>query len=744
MGVWRGRRRVTDRSSTRGPGRWTAVFAVTFVLLNVLAIGAYASSKFAPDNKSVASGSARVPASVRDGGSIVDVSGADRVTSHRLPARTIVLTFDDGPDPIWTPRIARVLAKYRVPATFFVVGSQVARHPDLVRDLVRRGHEVGIPSFTHPQMAAVPAWRRRLEYGQTRDAIAYTTGRSTPLLRLPYSSGVNALDDESWSATRQAGSWGFVSVFNDADSRDWARPGVAAIVRNSTPNGDRGAVVLMHDAGGDRAQTVAALDRFIPLMRGRGYRFTTVSAALSGSVPALGADAGAGTDQVVRGAILVWSVRVADGVSRALWVVLIVVGVLTLLRTLMLFVFAIRHSHRRRAATWTWGPPVNDPVTVIVPAYNERTTIAAAVGSLAAGTHPGSEVLVIDDESSDGTAEQVERLRLPNVRVVRVPGGGKAAALNAGLALAQHELVVMVDADTVVDRDAIHRLVQPFADAAVGAVAGNVKVGNRRTLVARWQHIEYVIGFNLDRRLYETLDCMPTVPGALGAFRRSAVRDVGGLSRATLAEDTDLTMALNRAGWRIVYEDTAIAHTEAPSTMSQLWRQRYRWSYGTMQALWRHRHAVVERGPSGRFGRIGLPFIALFGVVLPLCAPVLDVVAVYGLVFLDRTETAVAWLVVLAVQFATATLAFRLDHEPLRPLWALPLQQLIYRQIMYLVLIHSAATALSGGAMKWQKLRRTGEVASRHAPAAAVRPSSTTSSAQGQGHRTTPTAPGRA
>ncbi len=252
---------------------------------------------------------------------------------------------------------------------------------------------------------------------------------------------------------------------------------------------------------------------------------------------------------------------------------------------------------------------------------------------------------------------------------------------------------------------------QPFADPRVGAVAGNVKVGNRRRLLGRWQHIEYVIGFNLDRRLYDTLGCMPTIPGALGAFRRAALRDAGGLSRATLAEDTDLTMAIHRAGWRVVYEEAAPSPVpRRRARCRQLWRQRYRWSYGTMQAMWRHRRAVVERGPSGRFGRRGLPFIALFTVLLPLLAPVVDIFAVYGLFFLDRCETLIAWLAVLVVQIVTAILAFRLDREPLRPLWSLPLQQFLYRQVMYLVLLHSRGTALTGGRLRWQKLRRTGEV----------------------------------
>jgi cellulose synthase/poly-beta-1,6-N-acetylglucosamine synthase-like glycosyltransferase len=283
-----------------------------------------------------------------------------------------------------------------------------------------------------------------------------------------------------------------------------------------------------------------------------------------------------------------------------------------------LFVLAARHARRRRSKTWRWGDPVTAPVSVIVPAYNEKEGIEAAVRSLSGGEHPGGiEVVVVDDGSTDGTADIVDAMNLPNVRVVRIPNGGKPNALNTGVALASHDLIVMVDGDTVFEPDSLNRLVQPFADPKVGAVAGNVKVGNRTSVVARWQHIEYVIGFNLDRRLYDVLRCMPTIPGAIGAFRREALREAGGMSHETLAEDTDVTMALCRAGWHVVYEERARAWTEAPASLKQLWTQRYRWSYGTMQAMWKHRRALVERGPSGRFGRLGLPLVALFGVALP-------------------------------------------------------------------------------------------------------------------------------
>jgi cellulose synthase/poly-beta-1,6-N-acetylglucosamine synthase-like glycosyltransferase/peptidoglycan/xylan/chitin deacetylase (PgdA/CDA1 family) len=681
------------------------VVVLIALLVSVLLVKAYTSQGHGSDGlKESDATDDSVPAAVREGGPVLDPRGG-QPHSYRLPDRTVALTFDDGPDPTWTPRILAVLRKYHVQATFFMVGSQVARHPGLARQVAEDGNQIGAHTFTHPELADIAGWRRDLEYSQTQQALVSATGKSTSLLRPPYSSLPDAIDQDGWKTIEDASRRGYVTVLNDLDSRDWARPGVANIIKGATPEGSAGAIVLMHDAGGDRAETVASLDRLIPQLQQRGYHFSTISAALGGAVPG---------NQPVRaadrwsGRALVWTVQAADGTWNVLWLILIIVGVLTLARTFLMFFVALGHARRRRKRSW--GPPVTGPVSVIVPAYNEAETIAAAVTSLAASAHHRTEVIVVDDASTDGTAEIVEALRLPDVRVVRVPPGGKAKALNAGTALSRFDLVVMVDADTVVEPDSIHKLVQPFADPAIGAIAGNVKVGNRRTLLGRWQHIEYVIGFNLDRRMYDAFGCIPTIPGALGAFRRAALLDVGGLSTDTLAEDTDLTMAIHRAGWRVVFQDSARARTEAPATVSQLWAQRYRWSYGTMQAMWKHRHAIVESGPSGRFGRRGLPFIAAFTVVLPLLAPFMDVVAAYSAIFLNRWETLLGWLAIMFVQTVTAILAFRLDHEPLRPLWVLPLQQFTYRQVMYLVLLQSTGTALTGRLLHWQKLRRTGEV----------------------------------
>ncbi|MEU4562029.1 glycosyltransferase [Actinoplanes sp. NPDC023936] len=701
----------------------------------VLVVQAYINAEFTNDHVQTEVGDqAGVPPAIRGGGPIINTTGGQESTS-RLPDRTIALTFDDGPDPEWTPRILKVLRDNDAHGTFFVVGSQVARHPELTERIVAGGNELGLHTFTHPNMQRLAPWRRELELSQNQVAIARATGVRTNLARFPYSSKNAAIDDVNWKIVKEAGRQGYLVVVNDLDSEDWQRPGVERIIANATPAGESSAVVLFHDAGGDRSQTVQALAEFIPRMKARGYRFTTVTEGLNLSIAEQAANAGrdraesteaiaalplnpaAPQHDELRGLALIWTVRFADGLVLVIATLFVVVGALTIGRTLLLLVLATRHARQRRKPDWRWGPPVTEPVSVIVPAYNEKEGIEAAVRSLATGDYPEIEVVVVDDGSTDGTADLVERMGLPNVRVVRVPNGGKPNALNTGVALARHDLIVTVDGDTIFEDDSIRRLVQPFADPTVGAVAGNVKVGNRASMVALWQHIEYVIGFNLDRRLYETMNCMPTVPGAIGAFRREALAQVGGVSDETLAEDTDVTMALCRAGWRVVYEENAKAWTEAPTTLEQLYRQRYRWSYGTMQAMWKHRRSIFESGASGRFGRVGLPFLALFGVALPMLAPVVDIMLIYGLVFWELSETLVAWVGMLSLQMFTAAVAFRFDRESYTPLLRLPLQQFAYRQLMYLVLLQSATTALTGGRLRWHKLDRAGLVA-RTTPAA--------------------------
>ena len=702
---------------TRAPGRdprshWLLLAAVLLVATLLLMIAGYTHGHHGEGPHTPVHGAdalAGVPPAIRTGGPLIDAQSPR--AGARVPDHTVALTFDDGPSA-WTPRVLAVLEHYQVPATFFVIGENVAARSELLRRMIRDGDEIGVHTLTHPDLASLPAWQERLEIDQTQLAIAAATGYTTDLLRPPFSSVPAALDARTWRAITRAGNYRVVLA--DLDTRDWSRPGVNAIVRGATPAGGHGAVIMLHDGGGNRSQTVAALARIVPALKARGYRFVTASQAAGRSAPWHPAS----FSQRARGSALIVAVLAAGWFARLLWWAFAIAGALSLARIAVLMLFARRH--RRRAPQ----PPLRylPPVSVVVPAYNERAGIVAAVYSLAASHYPVLEVVVVDDGSTDGTAELVESLALPNVRVTRRPNGGKPAALNTGIAAALHDLLVLVDGDTMFEPGTLLELVTPFADPWVGAVSGNTKVGNRRGLLGRWQHVEYVIGFNLDRRMFDVLRCMPTVPGAIGAFRRVAIAQAGGVSDDTLAEDTDLTMAICRAGWQVVYAPKARAWTEAPASLGQLWRQRYRWCYGTLQAMWKHKRAVVESGPSGRLGRRGLPYLLLFQVLLPLLAPLIDVAAIYGLLAGDATTAAIAWLGLQAAQYVAAVYAFRLDGESQRPLWTLPVQQVLYRQLMYLVVIQSVASAMYGVRLRWHKLRRTGDVA---VPARAIPPGRT-------------------
>ena len=694
--------------------RWLIFSLLVGLFASMLLVNGLVKGDFAEDGATASTAETdEVPATALTGGPIIQTDGTTTSTVS-VPDRQIVLTFDDGPDPQYTPEIVKVLAEYDVPATFFMIGSAISRYPDVVRQVSDAGHEIGIHTFTHPDLSDKNERRRSLEMQETQLALAGATGETSVIFRPPYSSTVAALDNANWGVIRDMGERGYLTIVNDLDSRDWEEDATMSDIAEAViPEDNAGAILLFHDGGGDRSRTASALATVIPNLKKAGYTFTTLAAVAGLATVNPVATAG----KMFLGTAIDDAVQIATTVANCFTWLLLAFGVLTIARLVVMLVLGRRHARRsrprgRRRAGGNrspvgWGPPYGAPVTVVVPAYNEKECIADTVRSLAASTHP-IRIIVVDDGSTDGTAEIAESLGLPNVTVVWQPNSGKPAALNTGIAAADTEVVVMMDGDTVFEPDTVRLLVQPFADPQVGAVAGNAKIANRVGMIALWQHIEYVVGFSIDRRAHDVMGCITTVPGAIGAFRASTLRQVNGLSDETLAEDTDLTIAIVRAGWRVVYEERARAWTEAPTTISQLWRQRYRWCYGTMQAMWKHRRALVERGPGGRSGRLGLLNLILFQTLMPLLSPLIDVFLIYGLLFLDPLVTAGVWLGVLSTQVIATGYAFRLDGESLRPVWRVPLQQFVYRQMMYLVLIQSTLAALGGIRLGWQKLHRVG------------------------------------
>ena len=640
----------------------------------------------------------------------------------------LALTFDDGPDPKWTPAILDILKQENVPATFFIIGKNGQTNPELVRRIVNEGHEVGNHSFTHSNLGEIPLSLTELELNATQRLIESEVGRSTVLFRPPYFGDAEADKPQEVEPALIAQNLGYIMVGVRIDPDDWQLPVTAdQIVQrtvdramDSNPE-TRGEIILLHDSGGDRSSTVAALPRLIHELRARGFQFVAVSDL-----------AGLSKDQVMP--VIPASQRVftrADAItffflSTGGWVLqwVFVIGILLGLGRL-LFVGALALAQwlrsRRRERVHAGGDYAPF-VSILVPAYNEGLVIENTIRSLLASDYSSYEIIVIDDGSQDNTSKVVaEKFEHDErVRLFTVPNAGKAAALNTGLRHARGEIVIALDADTLFTPQTVRALAHRFYDKKLGAIAGNAKVGNRVNLVTRWQALEYITAQNMDRRAFASLNCITVVPGAVGAWRKDLLVKVGGFPSDTLAEDQDLTLRIRRLGYTIGYEETAIAWTEAPHDLRSLAKQRFRWAYGTLQCMWKHQDALFRRR-FGALGFIAMPNVWIFQIVFPLISPVMDLMLIYVLVSsaLDRWQQPTGYsstnlqqvlfyyALFLAIDWTAACFAFLLERrERWSLLWWLFLQRFCYRQVMYYVMIKSVAMAIRGPVVGWGKLER--------------------------------------
>ena len=636
----------------------------------------------------------------------------------------VAITFDDGPDPDWTPRILDILKARGVKACFFVVGQNAEDHPGLVARIVREGHEIGNHTYNHANLALMSAMRMRLELNATQRVIEAITGRSTTLFRPPYNADSTPTSIAELAPLKLAqDELGYTVVLEKVDPQDWAQPGTDAIVQRVKELRGEGNIVLLHDAGGDRSQTVAALPRIIDYLETRGDRIVSLSELLKiphdRLMPLVEFNA-----QPVQRIVSGTGFRVWHAIIEFFWAFMIFATALVAIRTFIVAWLAHRHhlraegrgskveGFRERAALTpsTFDPRPSTPITIIIAAYNEGKVIARTLRSVVETDYAGEiEVLVVDDGSKDDTAAEVGRVAgsEPRVRLIRQSNGGKAGALTRGLAEARHALVVFLDADTLFERGTLAAIVEPFANPLVGAVSGHARVGNMRSFIARCQSLEYICGFNLDRRAFTEWNCITVVPGAISALRRSAIEAAGGFSHDTLAEDTDLTLTLHRLGYHIDYAPDAVAWTEAPETFATLAKQRFRWAFGTMQCLWKHRDLVFNP----RFGALGwfsLPGIWFFQIALVALTPLVDALLIYSALFGHAAAIWYYFVAFIVMDLLLATLACHIEDEPPRTaLWILPMR-LIYRPLLAWVIWKSIFRALKGALVGWGKLERTG------------------------------------
>ncbi len=637
--------------------------------------------------------------------------------------KLIALTFDDGPSRTFTPEILKVLKEKDAKATFFVLGANAALEPDILRDVYNGGHDIGNHTFTHPNLAEIPAAQLDLELNATQRVLESKIGVRTVLFRPPFVKDIEPETRDQARTLLASAAMGYITIGLKIDPLDWAQPGADEIVKRTIDYAmtGRGNVVLLHDAGGDRSQTVEALPRLIDELRARGFRLVTVSELLGLSrneiMPPLAEDG--------RYVSLINDVgfSLARHFNMALALVFVIGIAVGVARLLLVAAAAWIQSRKELArATVAWTPR---SIAVVVPAYNEEKVIVDSVSSLLESNDVTFEILVVDDGSTDRTVEIVRQAFAadPRVKLLVKPNGGKASALNLALASTDAEIIVAIDADTRLDPDAISLLVRHFGDPSVGAVAGAIHVANPGGLLTRFQSLEYVTSQNLDRRALELANGIIVVPGAIGAWRRSAVLAVGGYDTDTLAEDADLTLKLECADWKVLSEPRAFAMTEAPDTINQFLKQRFRWMFGTLQVAFKHVMNIRNVKAAG-VKYFALPNILICQFLFALISPVIDLALVLRLTgdlwdFATRgtfnlsggsSSILVYWLAFQALELAVAIMAFRLDRRgadwSLLPL--IVVQRFCYRQLIYVVAVRAMMAAIRGSMMGWGKLQRRG------------------------------------
>ena len=651
----------------------------------------------------------------------------------------VALSFDDGPDPEWTPKILDVLKKFNVKGTFFMIGEVASDNTGLMRRVYREGHEIGNHTWTHPDLSEIPNRQVDLELNLTERLFASELGVQPLYFRPPYSIDQEPDTNDQAAPVDRIQNLGYTIIGNKIDTNDWdehPRKTPQEIVDSvfqqikdmETHPWNKGSIILLHDGGGDRSVTVEALPVLIQALRDRGYQIVPVSELVGKTraevMPPL-------TPRQR------WQAR-ADSITfffygffRNFVVGVFFVGdVLMSARLIFIGIFAIIDRFRKRKNYAT--PDYQPRVAVLIPAYNEEKVIVRTIRSVMMSNYKNIRVIVIDDGSSDNTARAAREAYPADIASGRLtvlvkPNGGKADALNYALERIDEEIYVGIDADGVIAHDAITNLVPHFANPKIGAVAGNAKVGNRVNLWTRWQALEYITSQNFERRALDLFDVVMVVPGAIGAWRTAPVLAGGGYHTNTVAEDADLTMNLLEQGYWVIYEDQALAFTEAPVNADGLMRQRFRWSFGILQAIYKHKGAISKRRAMGLFA---LPNILIFQILLPLVSPLIDLMFVAGVIhyLVDKhfhPETASTdsfykllafFLAFLVIDFAASALAFALERKHpaskgdgwlLFHIW---IQRFTYRQLFSVVLFRTVKRAIDGKPFNWDKLERTAQM----------------------------------
>lgn len=621
----------------------------------------------------------------------------------------VVMSFDDGPSEEFTPQILDILSKYHVKAVFFVIGNNAEENLSILERIYREGHEIGNHTFTHALLSKAGIDREKIEIRSTNRVIQAATGHTTMLFRSPYTSEPKGL--EEFIPLYRAKQEGLITVSSSYDPRDW-EPNISAdsILERVKIDNQYGNIILLHDAGGDRTETIKALPKIIEYFQSEGYKFVSVADLMGKNrddiMPKVDEDFTSFVNDTVLEVTYYW-----QNFLYSLFVLALILGTGKLV-LLCLFVL-INRRKEVIAKKNNRLSHVIQKVSIIVPAYNEEVNIEKSLLNLLKIDYPDFNIVFVDDGSKDSTYQKVvDRFKdNPKIKAFTKPNGGKASALNFGIEQASGNILVCIDADTILRPDAITLLLQQFVSEKVAAVAGNVKVGNRRNMLTHWQSIEYITSQNFDRRAFDLLNSIMVVPGAIGAFRKDVLIEVGGFTVDTLAEDCDLTLRMLRAGYRVKNCNEALSYTEAPETLNMFIKQRFRWTFGIMQSFWKHRDLIFNlKQPN--LGWVILPNVLIFQMILPIFSPIVDFLMLYAIFTGNAHHVLEFYAFFLIFDSCVSYLAFRYDKEKFtfNVWWRFVIQRIVYRQIMWWVLMKAFNKAVKGEMAQWGVLKRTGNV----------------------------------
>lgn len=665
------------------------------------------STEFSPTVRSPA-----VPAAADFALTTSDDPASQPIPAGQTAQDGVSLTFDGLPMEGDLPALLALLNDHEVEATFFVDGPALLQQRDDLDEITANGHMIGM-LLTEPDKNLMSfILGADILDNATQFMVTGETDKRTLLVRAR--TGTVTLEQDSDApALPEALQEGYVhvveglSVPNVAlDTKSFV-PWLVEATNADAKNGD----VLRFDLMADNASHVIyALPDILMTLTVEGYHFQAMrlpfspdeAMPLSAVAPKQRDAAAFGFLQFMKyglNTVFLWMMAIAA--TRAL---------------IFLVLALVRGRHT------AFDPLFQPPVTIIVPAYNEETVIERCIRSLLKQEYEDIHIIVVDDGSTDQTAKVVQDAFAdhPQVQLIMQENHGKWSASNYALAAVSTPYFVIADADSLFLPDTVAWLIQKFKDDSVGAVSGQVEVGNHENLLTSCQRIEYIVSQNVMRRAYETFEGILVVPGAVGAWRTEAVLKAHEFSGDSITEDADLTVAVHRAGYRVRFQEQARSVTEAPATVRAFLRQRLRWTFGMLQVAWKHRGAIGE----GRtVGYISIIDSIVFGLVSSVVSPIVDLLLVTillsGIVVLatggDFSLTGFPLLVLLSylaltfIDIVNTLVSMRFERRfDLKLLLLVPFLRFGYRQLLYISTLMAMWRAISGRMAGWDKLERSG------------------------------------